>query len=51
MINSSLKNQGNKYAKKKKKKIKKKNNGFAKIASLTTRSLSSALSNYKKKKE
>ena len=37
--------------KKKKTKIKKKTNGLAKIASLTTSSLSSALSNYKKKKE
>ena len=35
--------------KKKKTKIKKKTNGLAKIASLTTSSLSSALSNYKKK--
>ena len=37
--------------KKKKTKIKKKTNGLDKIATLTTNSLSSALSNYKKKKE
>ena len=37
--------------KKKKTKIKNKTNGLAKIASLTTSSLSNALSNYKKKKE
>ena len=37
--------------KKKKTKIKKKTNGLTKIASFTTSSLSSALSNYKKKKE
>ena len=37
--------------KKKKTKIKKKTNGLTKIATLTTSSLSSALSNYKKKKE
>ena len=37
--------------KKKKTQIKKKTNGLAKIATLTTSSLSSALSNYKKKKE
>ena len=37
--------------KKKKTKIKKKTNGLAKIASITTSSLSSALTNYKKKKE
>ena len=36
--------------KKKKTKIKKKTNGLAKIATLTTSSLSNALSNYKKKK-
>ena len=37
--------------KKKRSKIKKKTSSFAKIASLTTTSISSALSNYKKKKE
>ena len=37
--------------KKKKSKLKKKTGSFAKIASLTTSSISSALSNYKKKKE
>ena len=37
--------------KKKKTKIKKKTNGLTKIASFTTSTLSSALTNYKKKKE
>ena len=41
----------NKMPKKKniKKKVVKKNNGIAKIATLTTKSLSNAFSNYKKK--
>ena len=36
------------YKKKTKKKIAKTNSGFAKIATITTKSISSAFSNYKK---
>ena len=39
------------YKKKKKKIYKKTDNGFAKIATITTKSISNALSNYKKNKE
>ena len=35
----------------KKKYIRKKNNGLANIASITTKSISNAISNYRKKKE
>ena len=39
------------YKKKKKKIYKKTDNGLAKIATITTKSISNALSNYKKNKE